>query len=77
MVLLPEPDRPVNQSVKPVFSSFTWGFLSNGSGDRSWCGGYLACSPHSILPVPRQRPERSSADWPLTDAVHGMHPIDG
>ena len=34
------------------------------------------CRPHSVLPLPAQRPARASSPLPAA-RVHGVHPIDG
>ena len=73
IVLLPEPESPVNHRVKPPVP-----FLVRlGMLVRVDVFGHFSSiwMPHSSLSEPAQRPARSSSSG-LVGRVQGMHPID-
>ena len=75
---LPPENRITGRSSSPATSRKMW-MASDSSASRASRSARRSldvCSPHSIFPVPAQRPERGSAPGSGL-AVHGAQPIDG
>ena len=78
IVDLPDPERPVNQRVKPpgrTRSDSGWSCAWMLSVMRYSSSFVVTWMPHSSLSEPAQRPARSSSSGAV-GRVQGMHPID-